>query len=267
VSLACLYPERRYVQRVAVVLMKLTLAPGLVAATTLASRRWGALVGGVVGGFPAVVGPILVAIYLEHGGAFAARAAAGALAGLMSLTAFVVAYGWLARRLTWAPALGLSWAAFAAATVALDGVSVEVEIALPLVLACFALAYAALPRSGDAETRQAAPEWDLPVRVLATAAFVLALTAGAGALGPRLSGLLAAFPVLASVLSAFTHAQEGAGAVAEFLRGLVAGLAGFAAFCFTVAVLLTNAGALVAFAAATAVALVVNGTLAVRARR
>jgi hypothetical protein len=254
------------VAAVAILLMKLTLAPGLVAATTLAGRRWGALVAGVVGGFPAVVGPILIALDAQHGDAFAARAASGALAGLISLTAFVVAYGWLARRLRWPAALLLSWAAFAAATAALDGLEPAVELALPLVLGSFALAYAVLPRAGAAADATAAvPRFDLALRVVATAAFVVALTGLAGALGPRLSGLLAAFPVLASVLSAFIHAQQGPTAVADFLRGLVAGLGGFAAFCFTVAELLPEVGAVAAFAAATAVALVVNGSLAARA--
>jgi hypothetical protein len=100
-----------------------------------------------------------------------------------------------------------------------------------------------------------------------TAAFVVSLTAVAGALGPRLSGLLAAFPVLASVLSVFIHAQDGPDAVAAFLRGLVSGLAGFAAFCFVVAEMLPSAGPFAAFATATGVALVVNGTLAARAGR
>jgi hypothetical protein len=250
----------------AVLLMKLTLAPGLVAATTLAGRRWGALVAGVVGGFPAVVGPILIALTVQHGDAFAARAAGGALAGLISLTAFVVAYAWLARRLPWPAALVASWGAFAAATTALDGVEPPVELALPLVIGCFALAYATLPRpphraAGDATP----PGWDLALRVAATAAFVLALTGLAGALGPRLSGLLAAFPVLASVLCAFVHAQQGSDAVADFLRGLVAGLGGFAAFCFAVAELLPAAGPLAAFAVGTLVALAVNGGLAAHA--
>jgi hypothetical protein len=245
--------------------MKLTLAPALVAATTLAGRRWGALVGGVVGGFPAVVGPILLALDVEHGDPFAARAAAGALAGLLALTAFVVAYGRLAQRLRWPAALVASWAAFAIATAALDGVTPPPQLAFPLVLGAFALAYVLLPRGAGAAHAPAVPRWDVAFRMLATAAFVIALTGLAGALGPRLSGLLAAFPVLASVLCAFTHAQEGAAAVADFLRGLVAGLAGFAAFCLVVAELLPVAGTVAAFAAATAVALAVNGALAVRA--
>src|SRR4051794_17403490 len=144
----------------AILLMKIVLAPGLVAATTLAARRWGALVGGVVGGFPAVVGPILVAIDAEHGDGFAARAAAGALAGLLSLTAFVVAYGWLARRLSWPLTLLLSWAAFAAVTAALEGISPPPEVALPLVLACFTAGYFALPRTRGRPAADPAPRWD-----------------------------------------------------------------------------------------------------------
>jgi hypothetical protein len=245
--------------------MKITLAPALVAATTLAGRRWGALMAGVVGGFPAVVGPILLAIDVQHGDAFAARSAAGALAGLLSLTAFMVAYGWLARVLAWPGALVLSWVAFAAGTAALDGVSLGPALALPLVLAAFTGAYFALPRTRLRERGPATPRGDLAMRVVATAAFVVVLTGVSGALGPELSGLLAAFPVLASVLCAFTHAQEGPDAVADFLRGLVAGLAGFASFCFVVAELLPSAGTLAAFAAGTAVALVVNSTLALRA--
>src|SRR4051794_15488487 len=247
--------------------MKVTLAPALVAATTLAARRWGALVGGVVGGFPAVVGPILIALNAQHGDAFAARAGAGALAGLISLTAFVVAYAWLARRAAWPLTLVGSWAIFAAATVVLDGVEPAPELALPLVLVSFAAAYAALPRGPAAPRAEVFPRWDLTMRVVATAAFVLVLTGVSGALGPRLSGLLAAFPVLASVLSAFIHAQDGPAAVADFLRGLLAGLGGFAAFCFVVAELIPPAGPPAAFLAATLVALAVNGGLAVTALR
>src|SRR4051812_44183094 len=128
------YPKRRYVQLVAVLVMKLTLAPALVAATTLAARRWGALAGGVGGGFPAVVGPILIAIDAEHGDGFAAHAGAGALAGLLSLTAFVVTYAWVARRATWPVALLVSWGIYALATAALDGLALPPELALPLVL-------------------------------------------------------------------------------------------------------------------------------------
>src|SRR3954465_13781835 len=103
-------------------LLKLTLAPGLVTATTLAGRRWGPRMAGWLGGPPVVVAPILLAIPLEHGRAFGSRAAGGALLGLLSLTGFVLAYGWCARVMGWLPAAALGWLAFLGVTPLLDHV-------------------------------------------------------------------------------------------------------------------------------------------------
>jgi hypothetical protein len=90
---------------VLLLVLKVTLAPGLVAATTLAGRRWGPRMAGWLGGLPVVVGPILLAIAVEQGDAFAADAAEGSLFGLLSLTVFMLAYAWSARRLSWLPSL------------------------------------------------------------------------------------------------------------------------------------------------------------------
>ena len=129
----------------ALLLLKLTLAPGLVAATTLAGRRWGPRIAGWLGGLPVVVAPILLAIALEHGRAFAADAAAGALLGLLSLTFFVLEYGWCARVMGWLPAAAIGWAVFGVATLLLDQVDLPNWVALVLVLASFAAAAALLP--------------------------------------------------------------------------------------------------------------------------
>src|SRR3954471_18650002 len=90
--------------RMSLLVMKLTLAPGLVVATTLAGRRWGPRTAGWLGGLPVVVAPILLALALEHGRHFAALAAEGALISLLSLTLFILAYGWSARWMGWLPA-------------------------------------------------------------------------------------------------------------------------------------------------------------------
>jgi hypothetical protein len=235
-------------------LLKLTLAPGLVTATTLAGRRWGPRMAGWLGGLPVVVAPILLAITLEHGRAFGSRAAAGALLGLLSLTGFVLAYGWSARAMGWLPAAALGWAAFLGMTLLLDQVDPPNWVALAAVCASFAAAAALLPRA-PAEPAGAAPRFDLLLRAAATAALVLALTGLAGALGPRLSGLLASFPVLATVLAAFTHAQEGPAAAAQLLRGFATGLVAFAVFCFSVAELLPDHSVALTFLASAGIAL------------
>jgi hypothetical protein len=238
-------------------LLKLTLAPGLVAATTLAGRRWGPRAAGWLGGLPVVVAPILLAIALEQGRDFAADAAAGALLGLLSLTCFVLAYGWCARVMGWLPSAAIGWAAFLGATLVLDQVEVANWLALVLVCASFAAATVLLPRA-PAESRSAAPRFDLLLRAGATAALVLLLTGLAQSLGPHLSGLLASFPVLATVLAAFTHVQEGPAAAAELLRGFATGLVAFAVFCFSVAELLPDHGIAITFLASAAIAVGVH---------
>ena len=241
-------------------LLKLTLAPALVVAVTLAGRRWGPRVAGWLGGLPVIVGPILLAVAIEHGSAFAARAAAGALLGLLALCAFVLAYAWTARRTWWLPAVGAGWAATAAATAALDSWTPPPGLALAVVALGFVVTTLALPRA-EPGARTPPPRWDLAMRAGATAAIVLVLTGLAGVLGAHLAGLLAAFPVLASVLAAFTHAQDGPEAAAGLLGGMVRGLGSFAAFCFVVTVAVEEGGVAATFLVAAAVALISHALL------
>lgn len=86
-------------------------------------------------------------------------------------------------------------------------------------------------------------------------ALVLVLTAVAGQLGPKLSGLLAPFPVIASVLAVFTHAQHGEQDLRRIMRGFVMGLVAYALFCFVLAVTLGSLGIAASFLLATVAAL------------
>jgi hypothetical protein len=89
--------------------------------------------------------------------------------------------------------------------------------------------------------------------------FVLLLTGIAPALGARLTGLLAPFPLYASVLTIFAHALQGPVAGINVLRGLLLGLFAFAAFFLSLALLLVRIGIGPSFAVALFVALSVQG--------
>jgi hypothetical protein len=255
---------------VLVLAVKALLAPTFVVGASVAARRFGPWVGGVVGGLPVVAGPILLAYALEHGRAVAGQAAAGTLLGLLSLTAFVVVYGRLAGRLPWFACMLCGWLAFALVTVALDGVAVPAGVALGLVCVGFAAGLLLLPgrsaAAGDGALA-AVPAWDLPVRAACALALVLALTTAAGWLGPQLSGLLAPFPVITTVLATFTHSQRGAGEAVRLLRGMLTGFVAFALFCFTLTVSLSGATIAAAFALATVAALAAQALMLTRARR
>jgi hypothetical protein len=239
---------------------KILLAPLCVVAVSLAGRRWGVAVAGVLGGLPVVAGPILLVETLLHGRGFGADAAAGTLLGLAALTAFVVVYGRVAAAGP-VPSVLCGWTAFLLGVVVLSLVQPPPALSLVLVAACFALGLRLLPPAPSSLPAAAAPPWwDLPARALAALGLVLALTAVSGALGPHLSGLLAPFPIITSILAVFTHAHGGVAQVGVLLRNFLFGFYGFAAFCFALAVALPTLTSAAAFGLATAAALAVLAT-------
>lgn len=81
--------------------IKLIAAPLLLALATLAARRWGTVLGGILIGLPLISGPISVFLAIENGAGFAVETARGALAGTVALAVFTCVYaavcpkGWL----------------------------------------------------------------------------------------------------------------------------------------------------------------------------
>lgn len=240
---------------------KILLAPLCVVGVSLAGRRWGVAVAGVLGGLPVVAGPILLVETLLHGRDFGADAAAGTLLGLAALSAFVVVYGRVARAVGPVPSVFCGWAAFLAGVAVLEPLQPPPELSLVLVAACFALGLRLLPSLPPPPVAAVPPGWDLPARALAALGLVLALTTASGALGPHLSGLLAPFPIITSVLAFFTHAHGGVAQVGVLLRNFLFGFYGFAAFCFVLAIALPAVAIAPALALATATALAVQATI------
>lgn len=243
-----------------VLVAKILLAPSFVVAASLVARRYGARVGGLVGGLPVVAGPILLVFALSHGSAFAAEAAKGTLLGIVSLLAFIVVYAHLASRLPWGASLICGWGAFFAMTAALSTVTLGADSALAVVLVAVAIALLILPQALDGRRAGTVrlPAWDLPLRALSALTLVLALTAVAGQLGAKLSGLLAPFPVIASVLAVFTHAWHGEQDLRLIMRGFVVGLVAYALFFFALTVSLDSLGIAASFLLATICALMIQ---------
>jgi hypothetical protein len=237
---------------VSLLLVKLALAPALVVGSSLAGRRWGHEVSGLLVALPLVAGPILLITELEHGERFAARAAAASLLGLVALAGFVVVFAQVARRRGWLLAVAGGWLAFLAVALAFSATSIPAGVALALAFAAFALAPLLLPADMHIADSPIGPlpAWDLPARAVATALLVLGLTGAAAGLGPTLTGVLTPFPVSTSVLAAFVLALEGPAPADALLRGFLRGAFGFASFCCLVAVLVQPLGAAAAFALA-----------------
>lgn len=241
--------------------LKIAVTPLLIAAASLAGRRWGPAVSGWLVGLPLTSGPITFFLALSHGTPFAAATAAGILAGTISQAAFCLAYGHLSRCAGWFPSLLAGCLAFAVATMLLQHVTLPLAPLFLVVVVALLITLWLLPRRERVAMDKAdAPRWDLPARMVVATVFVVALTEAASALGPHLTGLLAPFPLYASILAIFAHRSGGAGDAVRVLRGLQIGLFGFACFFLMLSLLLVHVGVALAFAAAIAVALVVQGS-------
>jgi hypothetical protein len=237
---------------------KVLLTPLLVGGVSLAGRRWGPTVSGLLIGLPLTSGPVTLFLALEQGTAFAAKASVGIVAGALSVGAFCLTYGLLALRFDWPVALVGGWLVFLALTWPLQLLALPLAALVVIVAVLLVLVVRLLPNKPTPALHAATPWWDIPARMLAATAVVLLLTGSAPALGPHLSGLLAPFPIYGTILAVFTHHFEGASAGIRLLRGLALGLFAFAAFFVVVALLLERAGILATFVAASVVALVIQ---------
>lgn len=240
-------------------LFKLLVTPVFVGAATLAGRRWGPVVNGLVVGLPLTTGPISLILAHQCGLAFAAQAAAGNLAGQISMCVFCLVYSRAAARTGWRWSAGLALTAYLATTAGLNTLSWRLWPALTALLTAISVAVWAIPRHARTAAPPAPPRWDLPARIIVATSFVLLLTTIAEVLGPQLSGLISTFPIFGVVFAAFTHAQQGPAAVANLLRGLLFGSVSYAVFFLTVGLALITLGPEVTYGLAVLAALGVSG--------
>ena len=243
----------------ALLLLKLTLTPLLIGGASLAARHWGPSIGGWLVALPLTSGPVALYIALDRGTAFAAGTAEGSIGGLLGDATFALAYGWLASRVDWPVATLAGFAAFGVAALAVQPfVGGPALILFGLVAVAMAVCLRLAAPLRQARPAAPLPAWDIPARMIAGTAIVLAITAAADVLGPQLSGILAAFPVYVTVLAIFAHHLEGPEQALGVVRGLQVGLFGTIVFFLVVTATIDRFGIAVAFVGAVAATLAIQ---------
>jgi hypothetical protein len=244
-----------------VLILKLCLVPSLIYLVTLIGRRWGPNAAGWFSALPIVAGPILLTMALEQGRPFVATAAANTLLAVIAVLVFCLAYAWGTRRFGIAGSMASALAAYAAAVALLQLLELPLLAGFALVVVLLALAPRLFPRVADAEAGGGTPARrpnDLPLRMLAGALLCFTVTYAAAALGPRLSGVFAMFPVMGTILVGFSHYASGREYAVNILRGMVRGYYAFASFCVVLSLMLRDSPVALAFGVAAACALAVQ---------
>jgi hypothetical protein len=238
--------------------LKFLLVPSLIGLITLSGRRWGPTIAGWLSAFPVVAGPILFFIAAEQGNHFGSLAASGTLSAVLATIVFSIAYAWAAMRFSWRGSLIVALIFYALAVLILSRVSISIYIAGIANILAIVAAPRLFPKIGERRVATSPSVIDLPLRMAVGALLVLLVTYFAPNLGPRLTGILAMFPIMSTVLTVFSHRSDGKEFAIQLLQGMLLGWYAFSTFCFTLALMLENSGIGLAFAVATVAALVVQ---------
>ncbi|WP_460415715.1 hypothetical protein [Pseudomonas sp. microsymbiont 2] len=248
--------------------LKLIVTPLLMWAISLASRRWGGLLGGLLSGLPITSALVMTFLSLEQGPGFALGAVPGALGGLAAVQATYTFYLFATRRIGIGPAVPLAVLFYGAAAYAFThwgGLYLSIAVAL-LLIAVLIHASGREPRP-DTLARPRHRYWEIPLRMVSATTLLMVTTSLASWLGPATSGMLAPIPVIAWPLVVFAHVQGGRAGMAAMVRGNAIGAVGVIAFYLTMAGLLERLGIAVAIGLAMAVAVLLTVALAAALRR
>jgi hypothetical protein len=211
-------------------LLRMAVTAAFVVSASVITERAGPVIGALVATLPISAGPSYVFLALDHDAAFIAE---GALASLPinAATAFLgLTYVLLAQRHS---AL-VSWSAGAVVWLLLAAVSRTIPWSLAsgvaVNLVAFAICIPLLNRYRHVRMPLVTRRWyDIPLRAALVAMLVATVVTLSGWVGPKVSGMIALFPVVFSSMMLILHPRIGGPPTAAVIANSGWGLLGFGA--------------------------------------
>jgi uncharacterized membrane protein (GlpM family) len=217
-----------------VLILKAVVVPIFIVIVTLAGRKWGHKVAGILTGFPIVAGPIIIFLALDQGTVFGQKVALAAINGVFALVVFITTFSWACTRFHLAPSIFIASITWLLGAFIIQETSPSLIPAALISASALVLSNYLLPKVRELSPKKAYFN-DLPWRMIIGTTLTLAITTLAPHLGPMWSGTLAVFPAIFLVLSSFVFLADGPDHVIEMCRGMLAGLSAFLSFFIVLA--------------------------------
>lgn len=211
-----------------VLIVKLLGGPTAILLASMAGRRWGPAAAGMLGGMPLLAACVVGALWLEYGRDYALDIASAAPAGLWANSAFMLTMAYASCSMSWRVMVACGWIVYfaIACLIAFSGFSNSLWMALSA-LGSLVAAISLMPSPSGPPKIINLPRMEMLARMTAAFVMVAGLSLASQGLGPTLTGVLSGFPVVPTVIPAFTLAAGDRNAVLIQLRGFLAGRAGF----------------------------------------
>ena len=242
------------------IVFKFITVPAVIWLASYAGRRWGHRVSGLISGFPLIAAPIVLFLSIDAPRAFIAEVSWVAMTVAPAIGVHCLVYAWLSRlplprKIHWVVCLLCAWSACVGVEWLLSAAPLKGAAGAALAFAEMVLLAALMPRVQPNAQAPRIPAAEMAVRMAAALLIAGAVMLGAEAFGPRVSGMLLAFPITASVLPVFTLYLYGTDATIRLLSGFITGLTGFVAYFFAFASLVEARGPAIALFAGVAASL------------
>ncbi len=239
-------------------LLRIIIGPLGVLVGTLAQRRLGPAVGGLVIGLPLTSLPLLWLVALQRGSTFTGSMTSAILIGSISEGFVLWAYAKMTGRCTPIVALLGSLGVFALSVTTIGMFHFSAVTAGFLTSASLALALRWWPESSTTDAMVANVRSRLVVRVIAATIFTIVIVTMAGKFGALLSGLVDALPMTTMLMAFMTHQEQGPDATSQFIRGVLRGSFSWVISTVVLAIVLSTGHALLAFGLSLLTALLVQ---------
>lgn len=212
--------------------VKMALTATAVVAVSVAVERSGAFVGALISALPTSVGAAYVILALEEPPQFIADGAIGTVAITAAVSVFALIYTVLAQRYGLIVSLGVATVVWFALVYAFRSFHWTPFGAVAVCVVIFAVT---IPlswryRTASEPKKFVRNRFEIPLRALAVAVVVAAVTTASSVIGPFASGMLALFPIILGSSIAIMHPRVGGKATASmaahaqvFLIGIALG--------------------------------------------
>lgn len=156
-------------------ILKAVIVPLFIAIVTLAGRKWGHKVAGILAGFPIVAGPIVIFLALDQGTVFGQKVALAAINGVFALVIFTTTFCWACTRFHLVPSIFIASITWLLAALIVQEISPRLIPAVLISAAALLISFFLLPKAKELSPQKTYFN-DLSWRMMIGTIFTLAIT-------------------------------------------------------------------------------------------
>lgn len=249
-------------------LLRMAIAAAFVVSASVITERSGPVIGALVATLPVSAGPSYVFLAIDHDAAFIAQGALSSLPVNAATIFMALTYVVLAQRHSLLVSCGSAFAVWIAIASVIRMFDSSLTAGLAVNLIAFGICIPLLAGYRDVKMPLVTRRWyDIPMRAALVATLVAIVVSTSSWVGPRISGIIALYPVVFSSMMVILHPRIGGPPTAAVLANSAWGLLGFGMAIAVVHVGATSFGSAIGLSLALATCIAWNLTLWWNGRR